>query len=217
MKFKGAALIPLAFMLAGCFDMQQSMSINEDGTTTLDIDLSVMKSALSFAEQTPEGFCSGLTSQKALSGISMKNDMQVNDNTVTCKWHIEGNTDQLIAAMNSKPFTPEEGGMLPHLTKEGDNIVAQVWVSMKGNNKANTSDSDMDRMLSKSLNGHTLKWKISGPKIISSSGPISDDQKTTTFAVPLSDVMGGKRVEYVFSAIIEDKRSIFAKIRSWFS
>lgn len=72
MKFKGAALIPLAFMLAGCFDMQQSMSINEDGTTTLDIDLSVMKSALSFAEQTPEGFCSGLTSQKALNGISMK-------------------------------------------------------------------------------------------------------------------------------------------------
>lgn len=217
MKFKGAALIPLAFMLAGCFDMQQSMSINEDGTTTLDIDLSVMKSALSFAEQTPEGFCSGLASQKALNGISMKNDMQVSDNTVTCKWHIEGDTDQLIAAMNAKPFTPEEGGMLPHLTKEGDNIVAQVWVSMKGNNKANTSDPDMDRMLSKSLNGHMLKWKIAGPKIISSSGPISDDQKTTTFAVPLSDVMGGKRVEYVFSAVIEDKRSIFAKIRSWFS
>ncbi len=31
----------------------------------------------------------------------MKNDMQVSDNTVTCKWHIKGNTDQLIAAMNS--------------------------------------------------------------------------------------------------------------------
>ncbi|NKW11313.1 hypothetical protein HGG76_27320 [Ochrobactrum tritici] len=51
MKFKGAALIPLAFLLAGCFDMQQSMSINEDGTTALDIDLSVLKSALAFAEK----------------------------------------------------------------------------------------------------------------------------------------------------------------------
>lgn len=216
MKFKSAALIPLAFLLAGCFDMQQTMSINENGTTTLDIDLSVLQSALAFAEKTPEDFCSGLAGQKTLNGISMKNDMQVSDNTVTCKWHIEGNTDQLITAMNSKPFTPEEGGMLPHLTKEGDNIVAQVWVSMKGNNKANDSDADIDRMLSKSLKGHMLTWKISGPKIISSSGPISEDQKTTTFAIPLTDVMGGKRVEYVFNTVVEDRRSIFARIRSWF-
>lgn len=217
MKFKGAALISLTFLLTGCFDMQQSMSINEDGTTALDIELSVLKSALAFAEKTPEDFCTGLASQKALSGISMKNDMQVSDNTVTCKWHIKGNTDQLIAAMNSKPFTPEQGGMLPHLMKEGDNIVAQVWVSMKGNNKSNDNDPDIDRMLSKSLKGHTLTWKIRGPKILSSSGPISEDQKTTTFAIPLIDVMGDKRVEYVFNAVVDDKRSILAKIRSWFS
>lgn len=217
MKFKGAALIPLAFLLAGCFDMQQSMSINEDGTTALDIDLSVLKSALAFAEKTPEDFCAGLASQKSFDGISMKNDMQVSENTVTCKWHIKGDTDQLIAAMNSKPFTPDQGGMLPHLTKEGDTIVAQIWVSMKGNDKANSGDPDIDRMLSKSLSGHMLTWKISGPKIITSSGPISEDQKTTTFAVPLRDVMGGKRVEYVFNAVVEDNRSIFAKIRSWFS
>ncbi len=217
MKFKGAALISLAILLTGCFDMQQSMSINEDGTTSLDIELSVLKSALAFAEKTPEDFCSGLASQKALNGISMKNDMQVSDNAVTCKWHIEGNTDQLIAAMNSKPFTPEQGGMLPHLMKEGDNIVAQVWVSMKGNYKSNENDPDIDRMLSTSLKGHTLTWKIRGPRIISSSGPISEDQKTTTFAIPLIDVMGDKRVEYVFNAVIDDKRSILAKIRSWFS
>ncbi len=48
--------------------------------------------------------------------------------------------------------------------KEGDNIVAQVWVSMKGNNKSNDNDPDIDRMLSKSLKGHMLTWKIRGQK-----------------------------------------------------
>ena len=190
-----AASLPL---LAGCFDMSQSLTVDANRTVTYVTEMAMTAEMMNFAEEGEEReeFCPTEFTDIPPGFTATAETTTRENGDAVCTVTAIGPLDQLQAAIASGKFIP--GGMeddAPEITlvDEGGGVFLYTLVltidpeeppatPMTAEERA--FQTQMETMVLAAMEGRTLTWSVTAPRIISSTGTVEGN--TATFSVPLT-------------------------------
>lgn len=213
MRMKIFAALGAALMLCGCIDVQQNFKFADDGTVKVAMRLGLEATLVAMIDSDEnKPFCGQETVEDIeKSGIKVSTQRSTEGSSVICAFELEGPAKLVLDTLNSGELIPgekPEGGpeMDVKLSREDDNLVFLVSIPPMGSDDADAKEEGMEqleKMVLASMTGRTLSWSITAPNILKTTGTLSEDEKTASFSVPLTEVFTNKSKTYVFSTVFE--------------
>jgi hypothetical protein len=202
-----AASLPL---LAGCFDMSQSLTVDANRTVTYVTEMAMTADMMAFAEEgeEQEEFCP-TEFEDIPPGFTATAEESTRENgDAVCTVTAIGPLDQLQAAIASGKFIP--GGMeddAPAITlvDEGGGVFLYTLTLAIDPEEPPTTpltaeemafQTQMETMVLQAMEGRMLTWSITAPRIISTTGELVGN--TATFSLPLTISMTAPGTTHTF-------------------
>lgn len=227
-------IIPLcatALLLSGCFDLHQSFIINDDNSASYEMNLrlsSAMISMLAMADsgdEQDEGLTTRICNENELISKDIPEDMDVaiksffKEDNLVCNYRITGPLAR-FSELNMRGDTEQGGGDLVAIAPLDDNRVeiSSVFDFSEWDPAQDDGDEPMNdmakQMMGAMMTGRTMRWSVTAPRIIESSGEISDDGRTATWELPLSVAFAEPDV-YEFRAVASYAVPWYQKALNW--
>ncbi len=212
MKLKVLAALAASLMLCGCFDIQQNFRFADDGTVKVAMRLGLDASLVNMMEsdEGSEPFCSDESvGQAEESGIRITANRSTEGSNVICAFEVEGPAATVLEQLNSGDLIPgekpEDGPQMSvKLTRENDDLVFLVSIPPFGSEEADDPMAEgMEKMFLASMAGRMLSWSITAPKIVETTGTLSADKQTASFAIPLAEAFKNKSKAYEFRTVFQ--------------
>ena len=201
----------LAALLAGCFDLNQSLIVKDSGEADFNFAFTLDAALLELSDEADidaESTCDSDDVWDDLpTGLTRVSDVRIEGSQLVCEYTISGplpKFEQLSADLERENHRAEVISL-----KLLDDHRAQISSVYNFNDQELDFDSDespmaksIKRMIAANFEGHFIRWAIHAPAILESNGEISPDGKTVTWAVPLEEaIMAGG--EFRFEAVID--------------
>lgn len=225
---RALSLAPL-LALSGCFDMSQDFTFTEDGSASVNMVLRVDAALLALSEnqgdQVAQRFCDdGMIDTSDEPGVEATAVRTTDRGDVVCTISIRGETERLVAFMENPremfDANPESGGMNMHLslTQEGEayTFALSVPPMERKDEEDNPMAASMEQFLLAAMSGRSLEWSVTAPRIIQTSGTLSDDGRTASYSIPLATAFSNKTETFEFDATFSTAGSgIMDRVRGW--
>ncbi len=180
-------LLAFLFMLplAACFDADISVNFPDNENAEMTAVMTMGPEMFAMISQSGEDPCEDGVGKALPNG------------SYTCTISESGTIDQLIAEANA-PSDPNNAESPTAGMTEGYSIArvdadtVRVSFDLEEMMGDTAPDEDMDEMkdvLMASFMGHAITMNVSGAKIITTNGTISEDGKTATLRIPLDKML----------------------------
>lgn len=183
------AALPL---LAGCFDLEQSLTVASDGTVTMvtEIAMSTEMMAMAFTEGDDE-FCPTDEENGAPEGVTMTTEETIRGEDTVCTMTAVGPLDELVAAASSGLFFPGDDAGAPaiNIVDEGGGVYTytMTMASQGEEMDINPEDEAMMAMFIPLMEGRTMTFSVTAPRIIETNGEVAGN--TSSLVIPLIDMI----------------------------
>ena len=211
--------------LTGCVDVTQKMTVESADKAVFQFEMSASAALLALAlDQDKSEFCH--------PSHETRNDIDVLTETFTekgdriCRITATAPLDTLVTAIQQRRLLPAQAPERAKdvfdlsIEKQSDGVYRFV-MSITGPKDALPPESNPFAnaalaMMLKSLDGRSFSGSITAPKIVKTNARLSDDKKTTTWSVPMADLMTKPGTKFVFDVTFEVPSGFWARIKSWF-
>lgn len=228
-------IIPLCaatLLLSGCFDLHQSLTINDDNTASYEMNLRLSGAMISMLAMTDSGdeqdgsLTTRICNENELIDSEIPEDMDVaiksffKEDNLICNYRISGPLDR-FRELNMRGDTERGSGDLVAIVPLDDSRVEiiSVFDFSEWDSSQDGDDEPMNemakQMMGTMMTGRTMRWSVTAPEIIESSGEISSDGRTTTWELPLSVAFAEQDV-YEFRAVASYAVPWYQKTLNWF-
>lgn len=210
---KVLALLPALFLI-GCIDINQSISINEDGTASYKMEMAMdAKLAAMGGKSDPDEMCGNMYQKQLPEELTAVSNAYYSQGNMICAMTITGPVDKFSEALVASSQKKSKGNFLK-VTPQGDDVyrIESVFTSEANESNQNASAKQMAAAM---LAGRAIRWDIAADEIIGTNGQISDDRKSVHWELPMAVVM--EEGEHKFWADVKIHVSWFDKLMSMFS
>lgn len=205
-QFQLLTLICSSFILAGCLDLDQKITLVKD-ELTYKAELKLDAKIAAFADKKQgKSTCSDLgTSQN--EGIAVEVKESTAGDNIICTITAQGHVDKF---KNFSSGDKSKSEMVRITAVDGSKYRIESTIDFQDKDK---DSSGMEGILEAMLAGRNLSWSISAPKVIESNGKISDDGKSVSWTLPMSVAFKNPQKFY---AVIQKETSWFDSILDFF-
>ncbi|MCW0979182.1 hypothetical protein OK142_00015 [Agrobacterium sp. BT-220-3] len=217
MKLKTTTALAALLILSGCFEMQQDIVVSDDGTTKINLVMSVDAALLNIGvKDKPSNFCPPIPEGKLPEGLKGSTTRTTEKGDIVCTIALEGPTDQVFATLAKGNLVGSDNqnkskDLAMSITNQGDNRKLELAIP-----PAPTKPGDnpqMEAMLIGATSGRYLEWRVTAPQIIETSGKLSEDGKTASYSLPVATLLSNKTETLSFFVVFSDKSAGFT---GWF-
>jgi hypothetical protein len=212
-----AVALITCLLVAGCFDIKQDLKFRSDGTATANIRIAVDASLLAMAKRSDSKWCS---SDKLLSasGIVGNAEQTTAGGDEICSLSFSGRTDDFIAALSNASVGGDKKQRV-ELNRVGEDYEFVVnFPSLKPTNKH--ADDPMVQgfktILLANMSGKSIAWTVTAPRIIESSGTISEDGRTATYSRPLASALSSDKPTTFRVVFSLEAPGMIEQLLNWF-
>lgn len=186
-RFGAIAILPF---LAGCLDLEQGLTITEDGTATLVMEISMSTEMLTMmaamGEEGEMSLCDETELDDVPETFEVSTEEFERDGDTVCRTTAVGPLDALADEMAD--VTEGDGTTL---VNEGNGIYAfSTTLVSEDAGLGDMGDAEVVAM----FEGRTVTFYLTAPRIIETSGEI--DGNTARMVIPTLDIMNGSGEEY---------------------
>lgn len=189
-------LVAACLGLAGCFDLEQSLTVEARTVryeAELAVDAKLMALAQAGADQEP--ICDRLK-QAGGNGLDVQVSQTERGGDVVCRLSVVGP----LAAFGAMEWGSTAGREVPSaLSIERLDDQTYRLTSRLGEGSAR-QDQYAQGLMAVMFSGRHFKWTVKAPRIVESNGTLSADGSTVTWSVPLATAM---RSPQTFTAVIQ--------------
>lgn len=193
------------FILAGCLDLDQNITLVKD-QLTYKAELKVDAKIAAFADKKQGGFCSDFGSSQN-EGIVVDVKESADGGNIICAITAQGHVDKF---KNFSSGDKNKSEMVRITEVDGNKYRIESIIDFQGKNEG---ASGMDGMLEAMLAGRNVSWSVSAPKVIESNGKIAEDGKSVTWSLPMSVAFKNPQKFY---AVIQKETSWLDSIVAFF-
>jgi uncharacterized protein YecT (DUF1311 family) len=193
------------FILAGCLDLDQNITLVKD-QLTYKAELKVDAKIAAFADKKQGGFCSDFGSSQN-EGIVVDVKESADGGNIICAITAQGHVDKF---KNFSSGDKNKSEMVRITEVDGNKYRIESTIDFQGKNEG---ASGMDGMLEAMLAGRNVSWSVSAPKVIESNGKIAEDGKSVTWSLPMSVAFKNPQKFY---AVIQKETSWLDSIVAFF-
>jgi len=228
---KNVIICAIALLLSGCFDLHQSIVINDDRTASYQMELRMSSVLLSMvAEQAPgeddigfstESFCNDneLVERDIPEGMDVAVDSYLEDQNLVCSYEVSGPLDKFVELNMQGDTKQGQGDLVTIVPLEDDRVEITSrfdfsdWKTKEGGS-GESNDEMAQQMISAIMAGRVMRWSVTAPQIIESNGEISEDGKTATWELPLSLAISEKGT-YEFRTVADYHTPWYQGVLTW--
>lgn len=193
------------FILAGCLDLDQNITLVKD-QLTYKAELKVDAKIAAFADKKQGGFCSDFGSSQN-EGIVVDVKESADGGNIICAITAQGHVDKF---KNFSSGDKNKSEMVRITEVDGNKYRIESTIDFQGKNEG---ASGMEGMLEAMLAGRNVSWSVSAPKVIESNGKIAEDGKSVTWSLPMSVTFKNPQKFY---AVIQKETSWLDSIVAFF-
>jgi uncharacterized protein YecT (DUF1311 family) len=194
-----------SFVLTGCFDIDQKITLVKD-QLTYKAELKVDAKIAAFADKKQGGFCSDFGSSQN-EGIVIDVKESADGGNVICAITAQGHVDKF---KNFSSGDKNKSEMVRITEVDASKYRIESTIDFQGKNHG---VSGMEGMLEAMLAGRNVSWSVSAPRVIESNGKIAEDGKSVTWALPMSVAF---KTPQKFYAVIQKETSWLDSIVEFF-
>ncbi len=181
-------------LLAGCFEADQDLTVEEDGSATFRTRIAMEASVVEMSED-DEDFCAP-DEVAAVDGVSVEQESFAEGSMEVCTVTASGPIDRLAEwiELDQGPTGADgEMGEAPTITlrREDSNYVFSVHFesSPMETGADDPMMEEMKPMMVAAFAGRSLDWSVSAPEILETNGQLSEDGKTASYSVPMASLL----------------------------
>jgi uncharacterized protein YecT (DUF1311 family) len=193
------------FILAGCLDLDQNITLVKD-QLTYKAELKVDAKIAAFADKKQGGFCSDFGSSQN-EGIVVDVKESADGGNIICAITAQGHVDKF---KNFSSGDKNKSEMVRITEVDGNKYRIESTIDFQGKNNG---ASGMEGMLEAMLAGRNVSWSVMAPKVIESNGKIAEDGKSVTWSLPMSVAFKNPQKFY---AVIQKETSWLDSIVAFF-
>lgn len=204
-------------LVSGCFDLEQDLAFRRDGTATANVRIAVDAKALAMAKDVNSKWCS---SEKLLSskGITGTAERTTEGRDEVCTVSFSGSMDDLAAALSNANIGGDKRQGVK-LNRLGENYEFVVnFPSLKPTDKY--ADDPMAQglrtLILAKMSGRHIAWAVTAPRIIETSGTISEDGRTASYSRPLASVLSSDQPTTFRAVFSLESPGMFEQFLNWF-
>jgi uncharacterized protein YecT (DUF1311 family) len=194
-----------SFMLAGCIDLDQKITLVKD-QLTYKAELQVDAKIAAFSDKKQGGFCSDFGSSQD-KGIVVDVTESAGGGNIICTITAQGHVDKF---KNFSSGDKNKSEMVRITEVDGNKYRIESTMDFQSNNNG---ASGMEGMLEAMLVGRNVSWSVNAPKVIESNGKIAEDGKSVTWSLPMSVAFKNPQKFY---AVIQKETSLLDSIVAFF-
>ncbi|MBN9222727.1 MAG: hypothetical protein J0I79_32750 [Mesorhizobium sp.] len=203
--------------MSGCFDLEQDLAFRRDGTATANVRIAVDATALAMAKDVNSKWCSTekLLSSKGITGTA---ERTTEGRDEVCTVSFSGTTDDLVAALSNANIGGDKRQGV-QLNRVGENYEFIVnFPSLKPTDKyANDPMAQgLRTLILAKMSGRRIAWAVTAPRIIETSGTISEDGRTATYSRPLASVLSSDQPTTFRAVFSLESPGMFEQFLNWF-
>jgi hypothetical protein len=204
-------------LVSGCFDLKQDLAFRRDGTATANVRIAVDATALAMAKDVNSKWCS---SEKLLSsaGITGTAERTTEGGDEVCSVSFSGKMEDLVAALsNANVGGDKRQGV--QLNRLGENYEFVVnFPSLKPTDKyaGDPMAQGLRTLILAKMSGRHIAWTLTAPRIIETSGTISEDGRTASYSRPLATVFSSDQPTAFRAVFSLEPPGMFEQFLNWF-
>ena len=191
-------------LLAGCFEADQDLSVEKDGSATFRTRMAMEASLLQMSES-DHGFCAP-EETVAMDGVSLEHERFTDASMEVCVMTAAGPIDRLAEwieqADHGPPAADDEMSQAPTITlkRDGSDYIFSVRIESSpmemGGDEAMMEE--MEPMILAAFAGRSLSWSVSAPEIRETNGQLAEDGKTASYSIPMTSLMDEGAGDHTF-------------------
>lgn len=224
-----------SLFLAGCFDLNQSIVINDDQTASYEMNMQMSSAVVSMMAMGDSGkeqdgdftsrFCQDnkTIDRDVPEGLDFSIKSYFKEDNLVCSYRMSGPLEK-FSELDMQGSADQGSGNLVNIALLDDERVeiTSTFDFSDFSGEGGSGDESMEemagRMMGAMLAGRAMRWSVTAPEIIESNGEISEDGRTVTWELPLS-VAFAEQETYEFRAVasyaVPWYRSILHNLKFW--
>lgn len=187
------AAIGMLPLLAGCFDLEQGLSVDSSGTATysteIAIDTETLNMLAAFGEGDPESPCADIDSDAIPETFTVTSEEFERDGDTVCRTVAVGPIDDLIDSVAAIAAQDDDQTIM--LIDEGGGVYAFTSTIV-------SEDAELEEFgdpeIMDLFEGRTMTFSVTAPVILETNGDV--DGNTSSLVVPTIDLMTDTGTEY---------------------
>jgi len=192
-KLSAIAVVGALPLLAGCFDLEQGLSVESDGTATfvseIAMDTETMNMIAAMGEGEAEPLCTDIDADDLPDSFEVTSEEFMRDNDTVCRTVAVGPIDELVDAM--AVVVGDDEGQETTLVAEGNGVyVFNTTLTSEDAGLGDMGDPEVMAL----FEDRTVTFFVTAPNIIETNGEV--DGNTATLVIPTLDLMSETGNEY---------------------
>ncbi|WP_027051586.1 hypothetical protein [Mesorhizobium erdmanii] len=204
-------------LVAGCFDLKQDLAFRRDGTATANVRIAVDATALAMAKDVNSNWCSSekLLSSKAITGTA---ERTTEGGDEVCTVSFSGKTDDLLAAISNANIGGDkrQGVQLNRVGENYEFIVSFPSLKPTGKYADDPMAQGLQTLILAKMSGRHIAWTVTAPRIVETSGTISDDGRTASYSRPLASVLSSDQPTTFRAVFSLEPPGMLEELFNWF-
>jgi len=214
---KAALICTASLLLAGCFDLNQSIVINDDRTASYEMNLQMSSALISMLAMQDPGeaqdgdftsrFCqeNKTIDRDVPEGLDLSIKSYFKEDNLVCSYRMSGPLEK-FGELDMQGSADQGSGILVNIAVlEDEQVEISSTFDFSDFSEAGESGGDSmeemaSRMMGAMLAGRAMRWSVTAPEVIESNGEISEDGTTATWELPLS-VAFAEQERYEFRTV----------------
>ncbi|MCV6575949.1 MAG: hypothetical protein OIF58_09460 [Cohaesibacter sp.] len=165
------------FFLSGCIGIENNARIDSEGMVNVDMSLRINATMAGMTKQDDGEFCPTQPKEFEKRGVRGLVTRTVDEKDIICRIQISTSLEKLMQALNNA----EDKWIQIVELEESYRVIYQLKTKAPIN-----KEHPFYEMILAATNGYSLVATITAPRIIGTSGKISEDKTTARVAMPTS-------------------------------
>jgi hypothetical protein len=179
------SLVAVALLCSGCFEMEQKFEFSSDGTARIDVRMAVDAALMAMGNPDGASWCRDENLKK--EGVTINQVLGTEGGDSVCTISISGKLEDVVGAAAQANAGGKQGLSLTRVD-DGYKLAIEMPPFNEGTRPSDDSfESAMQGLLLAKMSGRALEWSVTAPRILATSGKISEDGRTATYSRPLAE------------------------------
>jgi len=203
-------------LLAGCFDLEQTLSVDRERVDyAVEVRMDARLAALNQRQEGRRRFCEPLElpAQAVARGVRSETIERTVNGDLSCLIRISGPLDAFLLALTEAKTSPVGALSITRIDSNTLRLENRLDVASSQTGGRSASSGLESSLAEGMFAGRSFRWKLSAPQVIASNGTIAPDTRSVEWSVPVATAF---RETQIFQATFRVELGLQDRIRIWF-